>query len=128
MYIYVAGPLYGSGYQDDNVRLALRVAEQVLLLGHTPFVPHLYFFWNLIHEKPAEHWLNLDRQWLLKCNGMIRIVGTSPGSSKEEGWCDESGLPWVERAVSLLTPDLEFSYAIREAVMMIEAKIQLGIK
>ncbi len=95
-HIYIAGPLYGSGHQDDNIRTVLEVAELVAEQGHTPFVPHLYFFWNLISRNPRDFWLKLDKEWLRKCDGMIRIRGESPGSALEEGWSDDFGIPWVE--------------------------------
>jgi hypothetical protein len=94
-HIYIAGPLYGSGHQDDNIRTVLDVAESVQRYGHTPFVPHLYFFWNLISRNSRDFWLELDKEWLRKCDAMIRIEGESPGSSLEEGWCVEFGIPWI---------------------------------
>lgn len=94
-HIYIAGPLYGSGHQDNNIRTVLRVASLVEQEGFIPFVPHLYFFWNLMYRHPREFWLKLDKEWLIKCDGMIRIEGESPGSNLEERWCEEAWLPYT---------------------------------
>jgi len=94
-HIYVAGPLYGSGHQDDNIRVVLETATRLRQLGYTPFVPHLYFFWNLIYRHHRDFWLGLDRDWLRKCDAMLRIGGESPGSSIEEVWANEFGIPWT---------------------------------
>jgi hypothetical protein len=94
-YIYIAGPLYGSGHQDRNVKNALQIAEEVNKYDEemVPFVPHLYFFWNFWHAYPPEYWLRMDKAWLAKCDAMIRIVGESPGSKLEEGWAEELDIP-----------------------------------
>lgn len=109
-YIYIAGPLYGSGHQDDNIRAALGVAEEVERHGHVPFVPHLYFFWNLISRNPRDFWLSLDKEWLLRCHAMLRIKGESPGSVLEERWCEEANIPF-EHLRGPVTPE-----TVREAL------------
>ena len=96
-HVYIAGPLYRSGHQDRNIHNALQVAEEVNKYDGdeemVPFVPHLYFFWHFWHGYPPEYWLRMDKAWLAKCDAMIRIVGESPGSTLEEGWAAELGIP-----------------------------------
>ena len=98
-YIYVAGPIYGSGHVDTNVKAALTIAEIMSSEGDyenhavIPFVPHLYMFWHFRSDQPREKWLRFDKAWLRKCDGMVRIAGESPGSLKEEGWAEEWGIP-----------------------------------
>ncbi len=96
IHIYVAGPLYGSGHLDENIKAALTVADILSSAGEqsvVPFVPHLYTFWHFRSEKPEETWLRLDKAWLRKCDGIVRIAGTSPGSTLEEGWAAEWDMP-----------------------------------
>ncbi len=112
-HIYVAGPLYGSGHQDDNIRVVLEVAEEVHKQGHIPFVPHLYFFWNLISRRPRKFWLSLDKAWLRKCDGMIRIIGDSPGSDMEESWADDFGIPHTAFYIQPVDTPEDFSELVR---------------
>ncbi len=98
-HIYVAGPLYGSGHLDENIKAALRIGD--VLMGHAkviPFIPHLYMFWHFRQGKPREEWLKLDKAWLRKCDGMIRIAGESPGSMLEEQWASEWEIPVLDIA------------------------------
>ena len=95
-HIYVAGPMYGSGYLDDNIKAALTIADILSSEGEqsvVPFVPHLYTFWHFRSEKPVDDWLRFDKAWLRKCDAMVRIAGESPGSTLEEAWAAEWDMP-----------------------------------
>ncbi len=92
-HIYVAGPMYGSGHVDENIKAALAIADIILESGFIPFVPHLFTFWHFRSDKPVEDWLRMDKAWLRKCDGMVRIDGESPGASLEEGWANEWEIP-----------------------------------
>lgn len=92
-HIYVAGPMYGSGHVDTNIKAALAVADIILDSGFVPFVPHLFTFWHFRSDKPAADWLRMDKAWLRKCDGMVRINGESPGASLEEGWAWAWAIP-----------------------------------
>lgn len=113
---YVAGPLYGSGHVDDNIKRALHAAELVRENGAVPFVPHMFVFWHFRHEHPEDYWLAMDRHWLLKCDVLLVLPGVSPGSRKEEAWAAEAGIPvkhlppepkWVDvhNAIAYLPPE-----------------------
>ena len=91
--VYVAGPLYGSGTSGANIHAALGVAERLRAAQMWPFVPHLYHQWEIMHPHPEAYWLDMDRIWLETCDAMVRIAGKSPGSSLEERWCAELGIP-----------------------------------
>lgn len=92
-HIYVAGPMYGSGHVDTNIKAALAVADIILESGFIPFVPHLFTFWHFRSDKPVADWLRMDIAWLRKCDGMVRIDGTSPGASLEERWANDWEIP-----------------------------------
>lgn len=121
-HIYIAGPLYGSGHQDNNIRAVLRVASLVEQEGFIPFVPHLYFFWNLMYRHPREFWLKLDKEWLRKCDAMLRIEGTSPGSALEEEWCDEFLISWTRLAY------FDDQQALLESVRAALAEVRDGFR
>jgi hypothetical protein len=92
--IYVAGPITGSGLQLHNIRKALNIGSAIMELGHTPFIPHLYSFWDFINPMPGDYWLELDREWLYTCDACFRIPGVSPGSDQEKIWCGELEIPF----------------------------------
>lgn len=96
-YIYVAGPLYGSGTPDQNVKNVLRIAEEINRYdagdAFVPFVPHLYFFWHFWHAYPTDYWLRMDKAWLEKCDAMICLEGESLGTALEKRWAKEAGIP-----------------------------------
>jgi hypothetical protein len=92
--IYVAGPLNSSGIQLHNISRALRIANAIIELGHIPFIPHLYSFWDFINPMPEDYWLDLDHEWLDTCDACFRILGKSSGSDQEETWCKELNIPY----------------------------------
>ena len=92
MRVYIAGP-YTKGDVTQNVRKALDMAQKVVEAGHSPFVPHLYHFWHLVHPGPYEQWMELDLEWLSVCEAMIRLPGESPGATIEEEFCQEANIP-----------------------------------
>jgi hypothetical protein len=99
--IYVAGPLYGSGHVDENVKAALLIAERLRERGFIPFVPHLFMFWHFRHEHPPSYWLEMDEVWLRCCHGMILRDGESPGAMKEVIWANGAHIPITHTASNL---------------------------
>jgi hypothetical protein len=90
--VYVAGP-YSQGDQAMNVRAAVFAGRDLLNAGYAPFVPHLTHFWHLLAPQPYATWLELDRQWLLRCHALLRLPGASQGADKEMGWAADAGIP-----------------------------------
>lgn len=91
--IYVAGPLFSSGRSTKNLHDALRAATLLRDAGMWPFVPHLFHTWDTVFPNDDEHyWLNMCREWLEVCHGMLRLSGQSSGAAEEE-WCDELKIP-----------------------------------
>src|SRR5512138_2138396 len=83
MRVYIAGPI-SIGNQVENVRRAVMAADQVLKAGHSPFCPHLDFFWRVMTgTDDYETWLRLDFDFLSVCDALIRLPGASPGSDRE---------------------------------------------
>lgn len=90
MYVYIAGPLT-QGHRMNNIRCAIDAAEKIASKGHVVFIPHLWDFWQLVYgNHDYEFWMNLDISWIKRCDVLVRIPGTSPGSDREEtlarGW------------------------------------------
>jgi hypothetical protein len=92
MRVYVAGP-YTKPDPEANTLQALKVADTLLAMGHTPFVPHLYHYWEAFSPKPYEIWTGLDMQWLEQCEAVFLITGDSPGAEAEVARAKELGIP-----------------------------------
>jgi len=107
--VYIAGPISLNLNDDepkvmpiDRVIYALRVAQQVRKFGYTPFVPHLYFYWDHHFSRSYEYWIKLDIEWLLACNVLFRIHGSSRGANGEEEFARKiMGIPIVHSIAEL---------------------------
>lgn len=106
-YVYVAGPLTGSGRLTDNVRNACDMATILLNHNFVPFVPHVNVWWALLDARSEKEWLKWDLEWLRRSDAVLRLPGTSPGSDIEEGVAKELGLPIFYHLVDLLKYDLK---------------------
>lgn len=94
MRVYCAGP-YTSPYPIYNIRNAIEVAEAVAAKGHTPFVPHLTGFWDLISPHPYDFWMAYDLEWLKACDIVLRFPGASSGADQEVEDALRLGIPVV---------------------------------
>lgn len=93
MYVYLAGP-YTSD-PEANTRYTIALANRVLELGYTPFVPHLTHFWHLQTPKSYEEWMDYDDEWLQLCDVLLRLPGASAGADVEKKRAEEMGIPVV---------------------------------
>lgn len=91
MRVYIAGP-YTKGDIALNIRHAIEAGDEVLKLGHTPYIPHLNHFWHLVCPGAYKQWLALDLKWLETCHALIRLPGESVGADKEVVFALEHGM------------------------------------
>src|SRR5512135_1374912 len=91
MHIYVAGP-YTKPDPVDNTREAIKVADILLRMGHTPYVPHLTLFWHFLAPHPVFFWYSYDLEWLKKCDVLLRLPGESEGADNEEAFARAHGI------------------------------------
>ncbi len=82
MLIYVAGP-YSKGDVTENIRNALKAADEIWGLGHTPVIPHLCHLWHAISPKKYQEWLAYGQSLLWYCDAILRLPGSSLGADKE---------------------------------------------
>ena len=81
--IYVAGA-YTKGDVIINVRKALLVADHLIELGYTPYVPHLSHFWHFLSPKTYGFWLKYDLSFLAYwAEGVLRLDNESKGADHE---------------------------------------------
>lgn len=93
-YVYLAGPLLGAGEPaSQNIAAAIHDAQRIADAGYVPFIPHLYFFADMVAPRPLDHWYRLDRAWLEKCGALVRRPGSSAGADLEEGWAEDLRIP-----------------------------------
>ncbi len=101
MRIYIAGP-YGRRDErhtieslTQNVGIAVGVARELVGMGHTPFVPHLYHWVHMAssEELPEDRWLGICLEWIPCCEGLFRIEGESIGADAEVALADDLGIP-----------------------------------
>lgn len=89
--VYIAAP-YTSN-PEENTKKVLRVADKVLEKGYIPFIPHLNHYWHLISAKPYDEWLRIDREWLTRCDMVLRLEGESKGADGEVKIAKCLGIP-----------------------------------
>jgi hypothetical protein len=93
-YIYVSGPITVGG-PVKNTRTAIDIAEQILKLGHVPYVPHLNLLWEICYPKKDETYLEMDFKWVKKCDYVYRIKGFSKGADLECALAKKLNIPIV---------------------------------
>lgn len=92
MRVYIAGP-YTKPDPIRNTQIAISYADELLKLGHTPFVPHLTMLWHLVSPKKLEEWYAIDLPWIAACDALVRIPGESTGADKEVQEANRLGIP-----------------------------------
>lgn len=92
MAIYIAGP-YTNGDTEENVQIAIDMAERLFALGYMPFVPHLNHYWHLRHPRSYEHWMQWCCARLSKCDAVLRLEGESEGADDEVALAREFEIP-----------------------------------
>ncbi len=90
--IYISGP-YTKPDPVTNLKRALKRAEEIHKMGLVAFVPHLTMFWDLVHRHDYNTWLEMDLQYLLRCDGLLRFSGESPGAEIEIAEARRSVIP-----------------------------------
>ena len=89
--LYLAGP-YTKPDPVVNVRRACLVADKLLAVGFSVYVPHILMLWHLVSPKPIEEWYAIDLEWLAACDVMVRLTGESMGADREEEHADSLGI------------------------------------
>jgi hypothetical protein len=82
MKIYIAGP-YTKPDPVVNTRNAILAGEEIIKLGHIPFVPHLNHLWHMVSPHEEDFWYAYDLVWLRCCHGLLRLPGASKGADIE---------------------------------------------
>jgi len=110
--VYVAGPYSPQEEGDidsqmrqveENVRRAVHTAEEVILRGHVPIIPHTHTQGYALRTnlpQTSDLYYYWDREILRRCDAILRY-GHSFGADREWKWGHEFGLLCVEGANEL---------------------------
>ncbi len=92
--VYIAAP-YTDPDPVINTREAVMAGEEVLrqTTDWVPFVPHLFHLWHLISPHPYPFWMQMDGDWMLACQALIRRGGPSKGADEDMGLAVSLGIP-----------------------------------
>lgn len=97
MRVYIAGPLTTNAPTEAdkkrNIRRAIDTAEQLVHLGHTPYIPHLCYLWEMCYPHDYNFWLSYDISWLKMCDALYRMEGASNGADFEVQQARSFGIP-----------------------------------
>jgi hypothetical protein len=90
--VYIASP-YTLGDVAVNVRESLLAADKLVELGYAPYPPLYSHFWHFLSPKPYKTWLELDNEWVLRCDALLRLPGESQGADAEVELAKKHGIP-----------------------------------
>lgn len=91
MRIYLAGP-YTKGDVALNIRRMIELAELIVEVGHTPFIPLLYHFWHLMSPHDYSYWMDLDHTWIEACDALVWLDGEFSGTQEDISIAEEVGI------------------------------------
>ena len=93
MRIYIASA-YTKGDVAVNVHKVIEVADKLVGMGHTPYIPHLTHFWHLVSPKEIDFWYKYDNSFLDHwAEALLRIRNESVGADREVARARRLGLP-----------------------------------
>jgi hypothetical protein len=90
--VYIASP-YTIGDVGANVHLSFVAADALAHYGYAPFPPLFSHFWHLMFPHEYEFWVNLDNEWVKRCDVMLRLPGESKGADAEVALARSLGVP-----------------------------------
>lgn len=101
MRVYIASA-YTKGDVAVNVRDAILIADELIKLGHTPYIPHLTHFWHLVSPHEIQFWYEYDNSFLdhwAEC--VLRLPNESNGADQEVMRAVKRGIPVYYSLVEL---------------------------
>jgi hypothetical protein len=90
--VYIASP-YTKGDVALNVKRQMDVASRLMDLGFAPFWPLHSHFLHMAHPREWDQWINIDLQWILSCDALLRLDGESRGADIEAQFAKQNRIP-----------------------------------
>lgn len=98
--VYIASP-YTKGDVALNVKRQIDCADELIGLGFAPYPPLYSHFQHLVHPRPYETWVALDKEWVLRCDALLRLPGESKGADEEVELALKNNIPVFYNITSL---------------------------
>lgn len=94
--VYVAGPITTSGNMLNNIHEAIHASMAVWDAGYAFYLPHSNCFMEIVvGHRDYDMWMEMDREWLLSCDVLLRLPGKSNGADQEVRWARRHQIPVV---------------------------------
>lgn len=108
--MYIAGP-FEQGNVMDNVGMAVRAGELIRAHGGTPIVPHAQ---GALHAIAYPHiqrdeWMRMCREWLSRCDVVMRLVGESKGADEETSLAEDMSIPVIRVSSDISASELKYT-------------------
>lgn len=90
--VYIASQ-YTQGDVAVNVRDSFLIADLLASYGYLPFPPLFSHFWHFLIPHPYQYWMELDKEYVLRCDCVLRLPGKSKGANVEAKWAVAHNIP-----------------------------------
>lgn len=98
--VYIASP-YTIGDPQENVDRQRHYANILIDHGFAPFWPLSSHYLHELIERDYETWMELDIEWLLQCDCVLRLPGESSGADREVEIAIDNNIPVYEDILEL---------------------------
>ena len=92
-FVYIASP-YTKGDTFVNVQRQIEFGNDLIDKGYVP----VSLLLNVVHyyaqkEREYDTWLEIDYNWILKCDALFRLEGESKGADLEVAYAKKNNIP-----------------------------------
>lgn len=92
--VYIAGPI-SQGPMTQNTRLAMLLWDRLRNEGFCPICPHWSVLQDIFIPLLHEQWLEHDKEIILRCDVLFRMMGESKGADEEVAWANANNIPVI---------------------------------
>ena len=90
--VFIAG-LYTLGGVGVNVKNHMIAFDTLYNYGFAPFNPLLFHFQHIMYPRSYNDWIEIDNEYLLICDAVLRIPGESFGADNEIKLAHTANIP-----------------------------------
>jgi len=92
--VYIASQ-YELGDKTANVERQIEVAHTLMDYGYAFYAPLLMHYLEMFRSRPTDEYMNVDLEFVERCDVLLRLEGRSVGADIEENYARELGIPVV---------------------------------
>lgn len=84
--IYVASPYTAETEEErlNNVHRQIHAGEQISRMGADAYLPLLSHYWDAMYPHSWKFWIDMCKNMVPRCDGLIRLSGKSDGAEIEK--------------------------------------------